>query len=303
MIHSGSDDLPFVSIIVPVWNSPALIRTCLKALREQTYPGDRVEILVVDNGSTDGTRDAVREFPEVTLLEEPKPGSYCARNRGLSVARGDYIAFTDADCIPDKDWLANAVESAIAHPGAGVQAGRIELFLEDPTGSDPMGSEACKWFERLFAFRQDLSARKGLCATANWLSPRDLLLQTGGFQADRKSGADGEMAQRLHKSGHQVVYVPDMLVHHPVRGTFSELAQKRRRLTGGRWERTRGPGRLPYILLVIAWDTLRRLKTTALHPGPNWRIRLRVAYLVIALAGVATGELFRLAGARTAQRA
>jgi glycosyltransferase involved in cell wall biosynthesis len=303
MSHGDSNDCPFVSVIVPVWNSPALIRTCLQALLAQSYPADRREILVVDNGSTDGTRDAVREFPEVTLLEEPQPGSYCARNRGLAVAKGEYIAFTDADCIPDKDWLTNAVRSATAHPAAGVQAGRIELFLAEPIGNDPLGSEACKWFERLFAFRQDLTARKGLCATANWLSPRELLLKTGGFQADRKSGADGEMAQRLHNAGHSVVYVPDMLVHHPVRGTFSELAQKRRRLMGGRWERTQGPGRLPYILLVIAWDTLRRLKTTALYPGPSFRIRLRVAYLVIALAGVATAELFRLAGAQTAQRA
>ena len=95
-------DQPFISVIIPVWNSPDLLAKCLAALAVQSYPRERYEVLVVDNGSTDSTAAVARNYPFVTLLSEPVPGAYRARNRGLAAARGEYVAFTDADCIPDR---------------------------------------------------------------------------------------------------------------------------------------------------------------------------------------------------------
>src|SRR5262245_37657845 len=128
MNSDSRQGLPFVSVIVPVWNSPELIAICLSALTAQTYPRDRFEVLVVDNASTDSTAEVARSFPIATVLLERTPGSYHARNRALKEARGEYVAFTDADCIPAPDWLEKAIESALRHPNAGVFAGRIELF-------------------------------------------------------------------------------------------------------------------------------------------------------------------------------
>lgn len=298
MTEIAGSDLPFVSVIIPVWNSPDLIAKCLTALGAQTYPRDRFEVLVVDNASTDSTAEVARRFPIATLLFEPVPGSYNARNRGLREARGEYIAFTDADCIPAPDWLEKAVACARARPEAGVIAGRIQLFRPDPdTG------EIYELYERLFAFRQDVGARKGFCATANWLGRRDALLAFGGFQADRKSGADGELAHRFHKSGQPIVYAENAVVRHPVRGTFEDLAKKRRRLTGGRWDRTPGRAKALRILLVILWDTARRMKSTVLEPHLSLRTRARIASLVIALSWVSLRELFRLVGDGQASRA
>jgi glycosyltransferase involved in cell wall biosynthesis len=298
MSADSADSLPFVSVIVPVWNSPELIATCLSALTAQTYPRDRFEVLVVDNASTDSTGEAARRFPITTLLSEPTPGSYHARNRGLKEARGEYVAFTDADCIPAPDWIEKAIDSALRHPNAGVLAGRIELFR-----THPQDREVYEWYERLFSFRQDIGAQKGFCATANWLSPRDAVLAAGSFQADRKSGSDGELAARLRNLGKPIVYVEDMVVRHPVRGTFQELARKRRRLTGGRWQRTRSRARPIRILWTILWDTARRLRSTVIDDRLSVTMRVELACLVIALSSVAIGELLRLSANGHAARA
>jgi glycosyltransferase involved in cell wall biosynthesis len=298
MNADSAHSLPFVSVIVPVWNSPELIATCLSALTAQTYPRDRFEVLVVDNASTDSTAEVARGFPIATLLVERTPGSYHARNHGLKEARGEYIAFTDSDCIPDPDWIEKAVENALRHPEAGVLAGRIELFR-----TSPKDREVYEWYERLFSFRQDVGAQKGFCATANWVSPRDAILAAGSFQADRKSGSDGELAARLLATGRPIIYVKDMVVHHPVRGTFQELARKRRRLTGGRWQRTQSRARPIRVLWTILWDTARRLRSTVIDDRLSLVMRVKVACLVIALSSVAIGELLRLSAHGQAARA
>ena len=292
------DPVPFVTVIIPVWNGADQIGRCLAAIGAQTYPKDRFEVLVVDNASTDATPAVIRGFPFVTPLYESKPGSYHARNLGLTHAKGAFIAFTDADCTPDPDWLTNGIAAALRNPKAGVLAGHIALFLEGAGDS-----KACEQFEKLFAFRQDTAAQRGFCATANWLSPRPAIDQAGGFRADRKSGADGELAHAIKSGGWQVVYVPDMVVSHPVRATFKDLAKKRRRLTGGRWARTAGPIRSARIVGFIMRDTMRRLKVTALESGLGLRIRVEVAALVLALAGVAIGETIKLMVSGNASRA
>lgn len=91
-------------------NEERLIGSCLEALLGLEYPRDRYEIVVVDNGSTDGSRDAVGHFPGVRLLVEREAGDYAARNRGVLESHGRFCAFTDADTAPDADWLQRAWE-------------------------------------------------------------------------------------------------------------------------------------------------------------------------------------------------
>jgi glycosyltransferase involved in cell wall biosynthesis len=92
-------DWPFVSIIVPVYNGSRTIDALLTSLLALDYPPDQHEILIVDNKSTDDTRQRIQRYP-VTLLEETEiQGSYAARNRGIEAAQGEILAFTDADCV------------------------------------------------------------------------------------------------------------------------------------------------------------------------------------------------------------
>jgi GT2 family glycosyltransferase len=286
---------PLVSVIVPVWNNPRQLRTCLEALAAQTVPADQVEVMVVDNGSTDETPEVARNFAGVRVLSEPRPGSYIARNTGIRAARGRFIAFTDSDCVPDRGWLAAALEQALARPEVGVFAGPIELFDEDEGGR-----QVYRDYEAIFSFPQDPS--QGNCATANWLSPKALLEAAGGFDEQVKSGADKGMALKLLRAGHPLVFVPGMIINHPVRGTMGALVNKRRRLTGGRWSRLKGAGRLLTSVRSDASETLHRLRKLFRAPNLGMAKRFKIAALVLWLGLVSLFESFRLASGGAAVR-
>ena len=110
---------PRVSVIVPVLDGASCIDRCLEALLAQTYPSHRVELIVVDNGSRDATPDRVRTHPVTLLVERSVRSPYAARNAGIQRASGEVIAFTDADCVPAKDWLERGVAALERECGGG----------------------------------------------------------------------------------------------------------------------------------------------------------------------------------------
>lgn len=287
---------PLISVIVPVWNGRDVIERCLAALQEQSLPSSEFEIIVVDNGSTDDTADIARRFAGVRVYAEPRPGSYAARNLGLTHARGEYIAFTDADCRPDPFWLERALDAARRYPDAGVLAGHIGLF-EEGSGASPLFAD----YERLFSFPQSFAAR-GNCATANWMSRREIFQTLGGFDERLKSGGDREMALRIRDAGSPPVYVPDMIVWHPVRATREDLVRKRQRLSGGRWDRTQPSGRLARVLGVTFYDTVRRLRRVWTAPGLPVGRKVALSRLTMDLSVVATCEFWKLSQGRHSAR-
>ena len=98
-------DKPFVSVVVPVYNGADTIEGLLQSLLALDYPAECHEIIVVDNGSTDHTRQIVGRYPVRLLEERETKGAAAARNKGIRHARCDIIAFTDADCVADPNWL------------------------------------------------------------------------------------------------------------------------------------------------------------------------------------------------------
>ncbi len=111
---AGPRDIPmpprsFVSVIIPVRNSPDTLPDCLLALERQSVPSDQYEVIVVDDGSTDDTATVASECgAQVISIAQCGPGA--ARNRGVEVAKGDLILFTDADCAPDAEWIRSMTE-------------------------------------------------------------------------------------------------------------------------------------------------------------------------------------------------
>src|SRR3984957_3091231 len=124
-----------LSVIIATRNRRALLAQTLEALVRQRRPKGGFEIVVADNGSTDGTRTAVMraadrsDAPAIRYLFVAKPGKSHAVNAALDVARGDIIAFTDDDVRPDPDWL-DAIVEALDHTGADFVAGRIRPVWE-----------------------------------------------------------------------------------------------------------------------------------------------------------------------------
>lgn len=95
----------FYSVVVPMLNEERWIGAFLQAMRAQTLPRDRFELIVVDNDSTDESVGIVERDGQANLLTEPRRDPYLARNRGIAAAKGSYIVFFDADCLPDADCL------------------------------------------------------------------------------------------------------------------------------------------------------------------------------------------------------
>ena len=112
-----------VSVIVPFFNSERYIKRCVEGILRQSYPRENYEILMIDNNSTDASAETVRRYPGIRLLSETKQGSYAARNRGLQEAKGEIIAFTDADCVPSHNWLHRIV-TALGTPELRIVLGR-----------------------------------------------------------------------------------------------------------------------------------------------------------------------------------
>jgi len=111
-----------ISIIVPFHNSLQYIEDCITGLLSQNYPKEAYEVIMVDNNSSDASAEIVRKYDRIKLISEEKPGPYAARNKGISEAKGEIVAFTDSDCVPCSDWLRE-IEAAMTNPGTGIVVG------------------------------------------------------------------------------------------------------------------------------------------------------------------------------------
>jgi glycosyltransferase involved in cell wall biosynthesis len=220
---------PFVSVIIPVYNDPGRLKTCLSALEAQTYPKSSFEVVVVDNGSEEGLESITSAFGHARLTHESRPGSYAARNQGLSLAKGEILAFTDADCIPSRDWIERGVQNLLPRPNRGIIAGRIDIFFRyhhRPT--------AIELYQLMPAFSQKrLVEQLGFGQTANLFTMRLVFEHVGPFDDGVKSLGDFDWCRRATSCGFELIYADDTRVLHPARHSFAELYEKVRRTIGG----------------------------------------------------------------------
>ncbi|BAZ06807.1 glycosyltransferase [Calothrix sp. NIES-3974] len=224
----------FVSVIIPVFNDNEHLQICLEALQRQTYPQELSEIIVIDNGSTQDVESVVNQFAQVKLTYESQPGSYAARNKGISLAKGEIIAFTDADCIPGENWLENGVEKLLNTPNCGLVAGEIKLFFKNP-----QRLTAVELFEKieLNFFQREKLQKYHFGMTANLFTFKHVIEQVGDFDSTLKSGGDHEWGERVYQAGFQQVYAENAYVFHPARHSFSQLRKRISRLVGGSFDR------------------------------------------------------------------
>lgn len=283
---------PIISVIVPVWNGRDDIGTLLDALARQDAPAESFETIVVDNGSTDDTAAVVKAAGNAALLHEPEPGSYRARNRGLAAARGEWLLFTDADCVPATGWVSRALQTAHDAPDAGIIGGAIHLFGD---GTAP----ALELFERLTSLNQKAYVAGGACITANWLCRKSTLMDVGGFDAGLLSGGDLECSKRIAATGLAIRYDEGMVVRHPIRASMTGLVRKRRRVVGGVWA-MRGGG---WKALIAAnyrfakWWLALMLRVVC--ADASLPVRMAATVIACRLYAVTVAETLRLfAGAK-----
>lgn len=284
---------PFVSVVVPVRDGAESLAGCLRALAGQRYPPDRREVVVVDNGSARPPVEVVAAHDGARLVHEAQPGSYRARNTGLREARGDVVAFTDADCRPCPDWLAAGVACLAADPAVGAVAGRVRV-----TPHDTRRPRAVELYEIRHAFPQAayVSGRH-FGATANLFARRAVIDDVGAFDPRLVSGGDREWGARVHDAGYLVRYCESAVVEHPARETWAALYDKFIRVHRGALElrrrvgeETRAPGArvLRYVPPVRSVWRVWTGRAEGLD-GAGDKARYSGALLAVRYLGVAAG--------------
>lgn len=221
----GLQPHPVVSVIIPVFNGARTICACLDSLLELSPRSPTHEIIVVNNRSTDNTAQLVGRYPNVALTNEERRGPAAARNKGLDMARGVYVAFIDSDCIVTPEWMIEAMD-AFSDSGVLGVAGAI-------VGTTP-ANDIQDWLN----VRGTLDPQRALAhpflpyiQTANAIFRRETLLTVGGFTETISvaGGEDCDLSWRiLTKLDGRFSYAPEALVYHDhrttLRGVFRQSA-------------------------------------------------------------------------------
>jgi GT2 family glycosyltransferase len=229
-----------LSVVVPTFNRPELLARVLAGLEAQTWPRERFEVIVVDDGGEAPAEPVVRAAAERGLPavceRQENAGPATARNRGVRRAGGEVILFLDDDCAPTPAWLA---EHARAHTRRGLAAmGRIDWHPDLPV--TPLMRFVGDHF--LFHFNLiglDEDAPFPLFYTANGSVDRGMALAAGLFDEEYRRAAweDSEFAYRLRLKGARFLFRPDALVHH-LRGVDLGGFLRRERTAGHEGVRT-----------------------------------------------------------------
>ena len=220
---------PFVSIIIPHFNDHTRLGYCLAQLDNQSYPADRYEIIVVDNGSDESPEKVTAVSSHSKLLFENKPGSYAARNRGITEAQGEIVAFTDSDCLPEHDWLEQGVRAIKQDDSIGFVAGPVEIFPENADHST-----VPELYELLRGFPiKEYMEKWQFGVTANLFTRRSILDVIGSFDESLKSGGDSEWCKRVYTEGFKPIYAEAARVRHPARQSVRDIYRLAQRWAGG----------------------------------------------------------------------
>jgi len=208
---------PVFSVVIPTYNRSESLRRCLSAVIRQD--GLEHEVIVVDDGSTDDTAEMVRrEFPQVRYIRrEMNRGPAAARNRGIEVATGEVVAFTDDDCVVPSDWLRRLHDGFRRHPGVagvgGYQDPPEALIRTNAVARAEHLRRLRRWGAR--AAREEAGRDVPGLGTNNVAYRRDVLLDVGGFDErfPVAAGEDVDLKLRVAQRGHLLLYLPLKVEH------------------------------------------------------------------------------------------
>jgi O-antigen biosynthesis protein len=202
---------PRVSVVVCSYNGGRTLEQCLRSLQALDYPD--YEVIVVDDGSTDDTRQILAGFPSVRAIHQPNRGLSVARNVGLQAATGPLVAYTDSDCFADPDWLTHLVDqllrsgaAAVGGPNLSPEDGRLAACVAAAPGQPTHVLESDQVAEHV--------------PGCNMLFRREALEAINGFDPQyRKAGDDVDVCWRLQQAGYWITFAPAAFVWHHRRQT------------------------------------------------------------------------------------
>lgn len=257
---------PKISIVIPVHNCKATIAKCLGSISRLDHPS--FEIIVVDDGSTDDTAEICESFAEVTVIRLEKGGPSRARNTGIESARGEFVAFTDGDCLVDEHWLQDLEKGFTGPLIAGV--GGDQKSPEDDT---EVGKRIQRFLKTIGFVTGYIKTDAAMKATehnpsCNSMYRKAVLKQVGGFDEALWPGEDVELDLKITTLGHTLIYNPHAVVSHYRPRNYADFGRMMLRYGACQWYLVRKYGffrRIQYVpifavlglgflIAVLAWD-------------------------------------------------
>lgn len=262
-----------VSVIIPTYNDWERLELCLESLYNQSYHKERIELIVVNNSNFWPTKQKKnRSDFNVQFITEPKRGSYAARNRGLALASGELIAFTDSDCVPDRHWLAEGVACFMEDNALSLLAGDVRFFF---LGTRPT---AIEYLDSATNMNQEYYADLGFGATANLFVRNDVFKDIGFFDSTLRSGGDYEFGKRASKAGYRIKYSRAAYVLHPARSTLKELFEKGSRVAKGQKQLARDGLLQEGQLTIRSFLPALRVPTNRCFLSPDVGLKIRILF-------------------------
>lgn len=200
---AAAETKPLASIVVAVYNGERTLGAALESALAQDYRP--AEVVVVDDGSTDSTAEVARSFPGVRYLRQANEGPSAARNRGLTAAAGEYVAFLDADDELPSTKLTVQVGYLLEHPEVECVLGRQEASFE--------GGGAPEWMARDPVFG-DFAGVPLMSLVAR----RSTLLELGGFDPSLRIAEDRDLLVRMRERGVRIEVVPEVVLRRRFHG-------------------------------------------------------------------------------------
>ncbi|MBZ5630066.1 MAG: glycosyltransferase [Acidobacteriia bacterium] len=203
---SSSALSPSVSIVIPVRNEEARIGHCLAAITKLDFTGRALDVVIVDNGSTDQTVAIAQGFADrlnLSILERPGVRISALRNAGVAASKGELVAFLDADCIPASAWLSSAIDLML-------RRGKVVI------GSDYLIPPNSSWVARAWYGSEPLPelAPVSFVPSGDLLVSRAVFNEIGGFNESIQTNEDCEFCLRARMAGFPVYAASSVAVVH-----------------------------------------------------------------------------------------
>ena len=215
---------PLFSIIIPTYDRPKQLSTCLKSLARLHYPRDCFEVIVVNDGGEtklEAIIDPFRNQINLSLITQPHAGPAAARNTGAAKAKGEFLAFTDDDCMPPSDWLQVLAFNFTQKPNCIVGGRTINLLTNNIYST--MSQLILDVVYRHYNVKPHESR---FFATNNMALPTDHFFAIGGFNPNFTTSEDREFCSRYLYHGFQLIYASEAIVYHAHSLKFRTFCQQ-----------------------------------------------------------------------------
>ena len=249
---------PYVSVVIPTYNRSSILALCLDSLFNQTYPKDRYEIIIVNDGSKDNTEDVLREFEKKApcgfiWISQKNQGITTAENTGLSRTKGTIVCFTADDCIIDKNWISNLV-NGFSNDKIGAIGGKVVSYQTNTLIQ--------QFIEEAQILDQEKFFKRNTLITGSAAYRKQVLTDIHGFDNFLIACEDLDLSIKTQLLGYSLRYIPDAVVYHDHPATVKGLFFQQYRNGKGYVQLHRKYGRtynLFYVTGVYGYQILKKL--------------------------------------------